>query len=89
MSVNMRFGIDQERTRKRQGKVFHTIDFESNPNYRGEDYVKKSSTSSCGTFLIDGKQTKVTIQELERIVETAQAGLETLRKAYKLGSLAK
>lgn len=86
MSVNMRYGIDPKKTEK-FGKVFHTIDFESNPNFRGSDYIDKSKKVPCGEFLIDGKRTKVTIHELERIMETAQASLENLRKAYKLGSM--
>lgn len=86
MSVNMRFGIDQKKT-KRYGKVFHTIDFEMNQYYKNEDYISKSSDTPCGEFIIDGKRTKITIHELERIHETANSSLEVLRKAYKLGSL--
>lgn len=86
MSVNMRYGIDPKKTEK-FGKVFHTIDFEMNEKFRGSDYIDKSKRVPCGEFLIDGKRTKVTIPELERIMETAHNSLENLRKAYKLGSM--
>lgn len=87
MSVNQRFGIDQKTT-KRLGKLFHTIDFESNPDYSNSDYRDKSRHSPCGSFFIDGKEFKVTIHELNRICETAEIAIEGLKKNYKIGGMA-
>jgi hypothetical protein len=87
MSVNQRFGIDQEKT-KRLGKMFHTIDFESNPDYSNSNYREKSKHTPCGSFYIDGKEFKITIHELSRICETAEVALESLKKNYKMGGMA-
>lgn len=86
MSVNHRFGIDQKKT-KRLGKIFHTIDFESNPDYSNSNYLEKSKHAACGTFFIDGKQFDVTIHELSRICETAEVALDLLKKNYKMGGM--
>ncbi len=86
MGVNQRFGIDEGKTR-RLGKIFNTIDFEINERYGNEDYLDSSITAPCGTFCIDGKEFVVNLNELRRIAETATAGVDVLRKKYKIGTL--
>jgi hypothetical protein len=87
MGVNHRFGYNQSKIKK-MGKLMPSIDFERNENYSSKDYRNRDKESICGSFLIGGKEFKVTIHELRRIAETAEAGLEICNKAYSVGRMA-
>lgn len=84
--VNHRFGYDQKKTQK-LGNVFPSIDFERNESLHADQYRSRDKSAIVGEFLIAGKRIKVTYHELRRIMETAEAGLDIVDKAYKLGRL--
>lgn len=83
MSVNLRYGINQEKT-KHLGRLFGSIDFEvastSKPvlESRGEN-------ATAGTLLIGGKEFQVTLAELDRIVETCQTAKTVFFQKFRFG----
>lgn len=85
-TVNHRFGYDKKKI-QRMGKLFPTIDFERNESLYADKHRTRDKAAIIGKFLIGGKEFKVTHQELRRIAETAEAGLEVTNKAYRLGSM--
>ena len=86
MSVNQRFGINQTKT-AHLGKLFHTIDFETDEGYTQREFLNNSKTSTCGTFCIGGSEFKLTLSELKRLSETAELALANFKKNYKLGGM--
>ena len=86
MSVNQRFGMDQNKT-AHFGKLFHTIDFETNENYSEREFLNKSKSSVCGTLCIGSSEFKITYHELSRLQETIDTALANLSKNYRLGGL--
>lgn len=86
MSINQRFSINPEKT-SHMGRLFHTIDFEINDEYRQKDFLDKSRTAVCGTFYIGSKEFKLTYTELKRLAETADTAISSMDKYYKLGGM--
>jgi hypothetical protein len=87
MSVNQRFGINQEKT-KSLGKNFHTIDFDFNDAFSKTDYLDKNNRIPVGAFYIGNSQFNISMAELERIGETIENAKDVLFKKYKLGRMA-
>jgi len=87
MGVNHRHSYDKTKV-ERMGKIFATIDFERNEKYLSEQYRNRDKAAPCGTFTIGGKEFQVSVAELRKIAETAEAGAEIVEKSYKLGMLA-
>jgi hypothetical protein len=84
MSINGRYGIDENRV-KRFGKNYASIDFDIKDDLRGEEYRTKGEYITVGNFVIDNKNVPVTIKEIEKIEETAREALSALRQMYQLG----
>ena len=84
MSINNRFGIDENRV-KRFGKNYNSIDFDMNENINGEEYVTKGDYIPIGKFVIGNQSIPVTVKELEKIEQTAREAQSTLRQSYRLG----
>ena len=86
MSINHRHAID-EKTTKRFGKLFHSIDFELSDNLTNEQAKNEPYQVTVGKFMIGHKSFDVTLKELRYIMETAHAAQESYFKAYRLGLL--
>jgi len=84
MSINNRFGIDEDRV-KRYGKNYSSIDFDLLDNLNADDYYTKGDYVTVGKFVIGDRYFPVTIKELEKIEQTAKAAQQALRQAYRLG----
>lgn len=70
MSLNMRFGIDPNKT-KYYGPLFHTIDFEMIPTLSAEIYLEhtgRHKRRKVGTFFIGNSKYNVTMNKLQNIV---------------------
>lgn len=76
MSVNMRFGINPDKT-KRFGPLFHTIDFESNKNYPSEAYKDRASKLKAGNVIIDGKEYPMTFSDIGREMRKIDEAVNT------------
>ncbi len=86
MSINNRFGIDEDRV-NRFGRNFSSIDFDIKENLIADDYYTKGDYIPVGKFIIGDRQIPVTIKELEKIEQTARDAQTALRQAYRLGLL--
>lgn len=84
MSLNMRHGMDQSKVAK-YGKLFGTIDFEFNEDLNSDTIERKYSNSPVGLFIIDNKEFPVTLNELDRIIETAENAKSVFLKSYSMG----
>ena len=81
MSVNSRFGINPEKTQK-FGKLFHTIDFDVHSASKSVLEQRQMDTFA-GNFIIGGKEFKVTLEELDRIIETCQTAKTVFLQKYR------
>lgn len=70
MSVNHTYAISEEKTR-RFGKYFSTIDFEVSTTSK-RLLEQRQEQIFIGKFQIDGKEYQLTLEELDRIIETCQ-----------------
>ena len=84
MSINNRFGIDENRV-KRFGKNYSSIDFDIKENLNAEEFYTKGDYMPVGKFIICDRQIPVTVKELEKIEQTAREAQSALRQAYRLG----
>lgn len=84
--VNHRFGYDTKKIRH-YGRLFPTIDFERNESLSTDNYKARDSKSIVGSFIIGNHRYDVTYHELNKILETATAGLGVIDKAHRLGML--
>lgn len=83
MSVNLRFGIDEEKV-KRHGPIFSSIDFELNQTSK-QNLQFKGENATAGKFLIGGKEFPCTLAELDRIIETCQLAKNVFWQKYRFG----
>ena len=83
MSVNLRFGIDPDKTRH-LGNLFGSIDFEVSSTSKGL-LESRGENATAGKFLIGGKEFQVTLAELDRIVETCQTAKSVFFQKYRFG----
>lgn len=72
MSVNLRFGINQEKVRH-LGKYFGSIDFEVASTNRSQLRIKENQVIA-GEFLIADKRFKCTLDDLDAISDEAKHG---------------
>lgn len=72
MSVNLIFGINQEKVRK-FGNYFGSIDFEVASTNRSQLKIKENQVIA-GEFIIAGKRYKCTLDDLDAISEEAKHG---------------
>ena len=86
MSLNQTASMNKKKVR-RYGDVFGTIDFECRQSISETEFKDKGERAVIGEFQIGGKTFPVTISELKRIAETADAAVETTVKKYKLGRM--
>ena len=84
MSINNRFGIDENRV-KRFGKNYSSTDFDIKENLNAEEFYTKGDYMPVGKFIIGDRQIPVTVKELEKIEQTAREAQSALRQAYRLG----
>jgi len=84
MSVNSKHAMNSERV-KRFGKLFGSIDFTINENVSTEIVKQRKGDTTVGTFEIGGKSFKVTLAEINRIIETAEAAKSVFNKSYSMG----
>jgi len=84
MSINLTAAHDTKKTRH-LGKFWSTIDFDLKENVNPTDFKYSKMKPIVGTFEIGGKRFDVTYSELNQIMRTANAALETADKAYRLG----
>jgi len=83
MSVNHRFAIDDRKT-NHQGPLFSSIDFEVESSNKAILESRRKNTPA-GKLLIGGKEFKLTIGELEHLIETCQIAKQTFFQKYRFG----
>ena len=88
MSVNSRFAIDQNKVKK-FGRLYGTIDFESNDKVSADVFQSNPNKPVVGNFIIGNSQFGVTMDELEYIEQTCRAARETILKRYRFGLMGK
>lgn len=84
----MTHAMNQERV-KRFGKYFGSIDFELNQSLTVETIRSRKADTIVGTFHLDGREYPMTMAELDRIIETAEAAKNTFFKSYTMGKYGK
>lgn len=84
MSVNLRHGIDEEKT-KHLGPIFNSIDFDVINPPNKTTLERRGNQTQAGTFHIGGKTFNLTIGELERIVETLNIAKTVFWQRYRFG----
>jgi len=72
MSVNQRFGINQEKVRH-LGKYFGSIDFEVASTNRSQLRIRENQVIA-GDFVIGNKKFRCTLDDLDAISEEAKFG---------------
>ena len=82
--VNQKFSMNPEKT-IRFGKLFHTIDVNLDENLHSEGIKKLNKDTTVGCFEIGNSSFNITVNELERIVETSNKAIEVFYKKYQLG----
>lgn len=83
MSVNLRYSQDEKKT-KHQGPLFGSIDFEVASSTKAVIESRGKSTTA-GTLQIGGKEFKLTIGELEHLIETCQIARSAFFQKYRFG----
>lgn len=86
MSLNQSFAMDKNKT-AHKGKLFHTIDFELNPNVTLSGTKSMYKKTPIGDLQINGRSFRVTLAEIERIQETLHNARETFFKKMNSGML--
>lgn len=83
MSVNLRYSQDERKT-KHLGPLFNTIDFEVDSSNKALLETRQKNTSA-GKLLIGGKEFKLTIGELDHLIETCQVAKQAFFQKYRFG----
>lgn len=83
MSVNLRYGQDEKRTRH-LGHLFSTIDFDVESSNKSILEARGKNTTA-GTLQIGGKEFKLTLGELDHLIETCQTARSTFFQKYRFG----
>lgn len=84
MSLNQTHGMNPEKT-KHYGPLFGSIDFEMNESLSGAVIRQRRGDTTIGSLKISGHSYNVTMNELERIIETLQSARDVFYKSYTLG----
>lgn len=85
MSLNLKYGINTEKTEKAFGKLFTTIDFNLNDFLTNENFRNSGKKTEVGILDIGGNQFNVNVHDLYRIVETCQSAIDVIYKKYQIG----
>lgn len=83
MSVNLKHAINEEKT-KVFGKLFHTIDFEVESTSE-QILMQRKMDTFAGKFQIGNHEYLVTLEELDRIIETCQTAKTVFLQKYRFG----
>ena len=84
MSVNMTSAHDTKKTRH-LGKLWSTIDFELKEHVNPNDFKYAKMKPVVGSLEIGGKKFDMTYSELNQLMRTCSAAMDTAEKAYRLG----
>lgn len=82
--LNMTHAYDPKRV-KHLGKHFSTIDFQMNEGLNGETIRKQRSDTVVGSLLIGDREYKLTLAEIDRLIETLHSAKDVFSKSYALG----
>lgn len=84
MSLNMTNGMNPKKV-ERFGRLFGTIDFEVSNTLTNEQLQKTGRRSIVGEFKIGGHSFPITLEELDRLIETAESATSVINKGYRIG----
>jgi len=84
MSINLTAAHDTKKTRH-LGKLWSTIDFELKEYVNPTEFKYSKMKPIIGTFEIGGKRFEVTYSELNQLMRTCNAAMDTAEKAYRMG----
>ena len=86
MSINQKYAVDETRV-KHLGKYMSSIDFEIDLTINIEKLRENYKGMPVGTFYIGNQKFPVTLSELNRLAETANDAINSINKAYRLGTI--
>ena len=81
--INKSFSYERKKV-DRMGRYFPTIDFALNEHVNSENYSNKKTTI-VGKFHIGNSEFDVNLNEIDRIIETAEAVKTILHRKYRTG----
>ena len=88
MCVNLSAAQDKKKTRH-LGKYWSTIDFELKEHVNPNEFKYSKMKPVIGKIMIGGKGFDVTYSELNQLMRTCSAAMDTAEKAYRLGKWGK
>jgi hypothetical protein len=88
MSINLTAAHDTKKTRH-LGKLWSTIDFELKDHVNPNDFKYAKMKPVIGKIMIGGRSFDVTYSELNQLMRTCNAAMDTAEKAYRLGKWGK
>ena len=88
MSINLTAAHDTKKTRH-LGKLWSTIDFELKEHVNPNDFKYAKMKPVIGKIMIGGRSFDVTYSELNQLMRTCSAAMDTAEKAYRLGKWGK
>ena len=83
-SINQVAGIDEKRV-QHLGKNYATIDFEIKEHVNPDEFKFAKMKPIVGTFVLGNKRIDVTYSELNHILKTADAAMNSCDMAYRIG----
>ena len=86
MSINSRFAVDQNKTRK-YGRFYGSIDFECNEKVSAQVFKSNVNGVNVGEFIIGNSRFPMSMEELELMEQTCREARETVMKRYRLGMM--
>ena len=84
MSINLTSAHDKKKTRH-LGKLWSTIDFELKESVNATDFKYAKMKPVIGKIEIGGRSFDVTYSELNQLMRTCSAAMDTAEKAYRMG----
>lgn len=87
-SINMTAAMDEKKLRH-LGKNYTSIDFEIKDSVNPNDFKYAKMKPIVGTFIIGNKRVEVTFSELNQIMHTCNAAMQTCDQAYRMGKWGK
>lgn len=83
MSVNLKYAVDKDKAAK-LGEFIPSIDFEVNSSSK-ETIDRKGPGTIAGTFHIGNQSYKLSLAELDYIVQTCEVAKRTFFQKYRFG----
>ena len=83
-SINQVAAIDENKV-KHLGRNFASIDFEIKEHVNPNEFKYSKMKPVIGKIMICGKGFDVTYSELNQLMRTCNAAMDTAEKAYRLG----